>query len=77
MKFNEIFVGVCIMAFYYLLREFIDLGGMSYNLLKLLMKLIILLFIMILFKYKEEIKQSFYFDKYQKKLDDFLKKNGK
>ena len=32
---------------------------------------------MILMKYKEEIKEVIHYDKCQKKLDEFLKNNGK
>ena len=77
MNFNEIFIVVCILIFYHLLREFSDLGGMNFSLLKKLIELIILLFIMVLYKYKEEIKTLIYYDKCQRKLEEFLKKNGK
>ncbi len=77
MKFNEIFIIISILCFYHLTNEFIEAGGMDYNLLKIIMELIILLFIMILYKYKEEIKRALYFDKCQKKIDDFFSKNGK
>ena len=77
MNFDEIFIIVCILVFYYLSRKFIDLGGMNFNLLKKIMELIILLFLMILFKYKEEIKRAIKYDKCQRKLEEFLKRNGK
>ena len=49
---------------------------MDYNLLKIMMELIILLFIMLLYKYKEEIKRAEYFDKCQKRLMNIFQ-NGK
>ena len=48
----------------------------EHELLKLLMELVFLLFIMILFKYQDEIKKVIYFDKYQRKIDEFLTKKG-
>ena len=77
MNFDEIILIVCILVFYHLSREFIELGGMNFNLLKKIMELIILLFLMILFKYKEEIKRAIKYDKCQRKLEEFLKRNGK
>ena len=69
MNINEIFVVICILLFYHLFNEFKDSGGMNFNLLKLIVEMIILLFKMILFKYKEEIKEVIHFDKCQQKLD--------
>ena len=77
MKFNEIFIITSILCFYHLLNEFIEAGGIDYNLLKIIMELIILLFIMIFYKYKKEIQRAGYFDKCQKKIDDFFSKNWK
>ena len=77
MNINEIFVVVCILLFYHLFNKFKNSGDMNFNILKLIMEMIILLFMMILMKYKEEIKEVIHYDKYQKKLDEFLKNNGK
>ena len=77
MNINEIFVAVCILLFYHLFNEFKNSGGMNFNLLKLIMEMIILLFMMILMKYKEEIKEVIHYDKCHQKLDDFLIRNGK
>ena len=74
MKFNEIVLVICILTFYHLANQFVEEGGMAHNLLKILMELIILLFIMILFKYQEEIKKVIYFDRCQKKLMNSLLK---
>ena len=49
---------------------------MNHEHLKLLMEIVFLLFIMILFKYQDEIKKVIYFDKYQRKIDEFLTKKG-
>ena len=68
---------ICIFCFYHLTGQFMSLGGMDFNLLKIIMELIILLFIMIIFKYKEEIKSATHFDTCQKKIEDFFSKNGK
>ena len=75
MKFNQIFLVICILAFYHLSNQFMELGGMNHELLKLLLELVFLLFIMILFKYQEEIKKVIYFDKCQRKIDELLTKN--
>ena len=77
MNFDEIFIMVCILVFYHLSREFIEIGGMNFNLLKKIMELIILLFLMVLSNYKEEIKRTIQYDKCQRKLEEYLKKNRK
>lgn len=76
MKFNQIFLVISILAFYHLANHFVELGGMNHELLKLLMELVLLLFIMILFKYQDEIKKVIYFDTCQRKIDEFLTKKG-
>ena len=76
MNINEIFIVVCILLFYHLFNEFKNSGGMNFDLLKLIMEMIILLFMMILMKYKVEIKGEIHYDKFQQKLDEFLIRNG-
>ena len=76
MKFNQIFLVISILAFYHLANHFVELGRMNHELLKLLMELVLLLFIMILFKYQDEIKKVIYFDTCQRKIDEFLTKKG-
>lgn len=77
MKCNNIILIISVFAFYYLLNQFFDLGGLNHQLLVILLKLIIVLFIMILIKYQEEIKEITDFDNNQKKIMDFFRKNGK
>ena len=77
MKFNQIFLLFCVLYFYHLSNEFANLGEMNYQLLKMIIELIFLLFVMILYKYKEEIKKAIYFEKCQRKIDEFLSKEGK
>ena len=77
MKFNNIILIISVFSLYYLINQFFDLGGMNHQLLIILLKLIIVLFIMILMKYKEEIKEITDFDNNQKKILDFFKKTGK
>ena len=76
MKFNQIFLVISILAFYHLANHFVELGGMNHELLKLLMELVLLLFIMISFKYQDEIRKVIYFDTCQRKIDEFLTKKG-
>ena len=75
MKLNNIVLIISIVSFYYLLNQFLDLGGLNHQLLKILLELIVVLFIMILLKYQMEIKDITDFDKKQKKIMDFFKKN--
>ncbi len=77
MKLNNIVLLVSLSSFYYLVNKFFDQGGLEHKLLKTLLELIIVLFFMILLKYQDEIKQITDFDKNQKKICDFFKKNGK
>jgi len=77
MKFINIMMIVSIVSIYYLINQFLELGGSNYRLLKILLELIVVLFIMILLKYQMEIKEITDFDKNQKKIMNFFKKNGK
>jgi len=74
MKYNEIFIAIYVLAFYHLANEFIDFSGMKFKLLKLIMEIIMLLFIMILYKYKKEIKNVIYFDTWRRKFDEYITK---
>lgn len=77
MKINNIVLLVSIVSFYYLFNQFVDMGGLNHYLLKILLEFIFVLFIMILLKYENEIKEITDFDVYQKKILDYFKKNGK
>ena len=73
MNIMNALVLIGILMFYNLLSDFISLGGMTYPLLKLLMELIILLFLMILLKFKKNVLEIIYYDKFQKKIEDYYK----
>ena len=77
MKLNDLVLITSVASFYFLLNQFMDLGGLNHQLLKILLELIIILFVMVLLKYQDEIKEITDFDKTQKKISDFFKKNGK
>ena len=77
MKLENIFLIISIALFYYLINKFLELGGWNHQLLKILVQLILVLFWMLLMKYKNEIKEITEYDKYQKKIYDFFQKNGK
>jgi hypothetical protein len=77
MKIMNVFVLIGILIFYKLYCDFVNLGGMAYPLLKVLMKLIILLFMMVLLKYKKNVMEIISYDKFQKKIDDYYKKINK
>jgi len=77
MKFIHIFLFSSFVIFYYLFNEFLDLGGMNFRLLKVLMELILLLSILILIKYKKDLNEMTNFDKYQKTWDNFFHKKNK
>ena len=76
MKLNNILLVVSVVSFYYLLNKFLELDGLKHQLLKILLELILVLFLMILLKYQEEIKEITEYEKNQKKICDFFKKNG-
>ena len=77
MKPNNILLIISIVSFYYLLNKFLELDGLKHQLLKILLELILVLFLMILLKYQDEIKEITEFEKNQKKICDFFKRNGK
>ena len=77
MKMNNIILIISIISFYYLFHEFLDLGGLNHRLLKILLELVVILFVMILVKYQEEMKEITDWDAKQKKIFDFFRKNGK
>lgn len=77
MKINNIVLLASVVSFYYLINQFLDFGGLNHYLLKILFELIIVVFIMILLKYDNEIKEITDFDVYQKKIKDYFKPNGK
>lgn len=77
MKMSNIILIISIISFYYLLNQFLDLGGLNHRLLKILLELVLVLFVMILMKYEGEIKEITNWDHKQKKIVDFFKMNGK
>ena len=77
MKIINIFILFGIYLFYYLFHNFEELGGMDYPLLKILMELILLLFLLILLKFKKNIIEITNADYYQKKIEDYFKKLDK
>ena len=77
MKLNNILLVVSVVSFYYLLNKFLELDGLKHQLLKILLELILVLFLMILLKYQEEIKEITQYEKNQKKICDFFKRNEK
>ena len=53
---------------------FVEQGGMQYPLLKIIFEMILILFIMILYRYKKEIAGLLkLIDEKQKKIDDYYK----
>ena len=77
MKINNIILIISIISFYYLINQFLALGGLNHRLLKILLELVLVLFVMILVKYQVEMKEVTDWDSNQKKNFNFIKKNGK
>lgn len=77
MNSNQIMLIFSLLIFYNLFNLFVETGGMKYPLLKILSQLILLLFFMLLFIFKNDILKVFLIDKYQKKIDDYYKKLNK
>ena len=68
MKLMQIFLLICLMSIFGLMNEFFDLGGMNFKLLKIIVELLMILFIMIMLKYKDELLQMIKYDKNQKQI---------
>ena len=77
MKLMQIFLLICLMSIFGLMNEFFDLGGMNFKLLKIIVELIMILFIMIMVKYKDELLQIIKYDKNQKQIDHYFQKEKK
>lgn len=77
MKKSNIILIISIISFYYLINQFLDLGGLNHRLLKILLELIVVLFVMIMVKYQDQMKEITDWDSNQKKIVDFFKRNGK
>ena len=77
MKSMQIFLLICLMSIFGLMNEFFDLGGMNFKLLKIIVELIMILFIMIMVKYKDELLQIIKYDKNQKQIDHYFQKEKK
>ena len=73
MEYSKIFVVICILYFFSSLGEFLELGGSKFKFLKLLMEMVIALFLLIIWKYKDDLIP----DKYQRKLEEFFHKTNK
>ena len=74
MKNFHIIISFLIILFYLRFNTFIDLKGMDYPLLRVLLELILITFLLVAFKYKEELKEMTQFDKFQKKIEDYFNK---
>ena len=70
----HIIISFLIILFYWRCNTFIDLKGMDYPLLRVLLELILITFLLVAFKYKEELKEMTQFDKFQKKIEDYFNK---
>ena len=77
MKLMQIFLLICLMSIFGLMNEFFDLGGMNFKLLKIIVELLMILFIMIMVKYKDELLQMIKYDKNQKQIDQYFQKEKK
>ena len=73
----QIFLLICLMSIFGLMNEFFDLGGMNFKLLKIIVELIMILFIMIMVKYKDELLQIIKYDKNQKQMEHYFQKEKK
>ena len=49
---------------------------MDYPLIRVLLELILITFLLVAFKYKEELKEMTQFDKFQKKIEDYFNKTN-
>lgn len=74
MQLNKLAVMISFFVLLYLLNEFLELGWFNHKLLNVLIELIVLLYLLILLKYKKEIYQITKFYIYQKKLEDYFTK---
>ena len=74
MKNNHIIISFLIILFYWICNTFIDLKGMDYPLLRVLLELILITFLLVALKYKEELKEMTQFDKFQTKIEDYFNK---
>lgn len=76
MKFTQIILLCLIFFFLFSLNDFIEKGGMKHKLLSLIIEMIIILFVLIMIKYKKEL-QFLKVDIYQKKIEEYFKKETK
>ena len=77
MKYYHIILIILILLFYSRFNEFTYIGGFDFPLLKILMELILIVFLLILIKYKEELKEMTKFEKFQRKIEDYFHKKEK
>lgn len=77
MKYYHMFLLILIILFYSRFNAFIDIGGMNFPLLRILIELILIIFLLILIKYKEELKEITKIDKFQKKIEDYFREKEK
>ena len=73
MELSKIAVIICALYFLSLLCEFFELGGTNFKLLKLLMQMCLILFFLVIWKYKDELLS----DKYQRKIEQYFYKKTK
>ena len=76
MKPKNILLILCVILFYHLFSKFLELGGWNHSLLKIMMELILIVFFMILLKYKKEIMEISDYEFNQKKYTTTLPKKG-
>ena len=73
MKPIDLFLICALLFFYNIFLKFVELKGMEYPLLQLIMELIIILLVLVLPNYKNSLLNLLYLNK-QKKIDDYFKK---
>ena len=74
MKIVQIILIFGIIFLYNLIYMFLEQGGMQYPLLKILFEMILIVFLMVLYRYKKEIAGLLkLIDEKQKKIDDYYK----
>ena len=77
MKYYHSILLILILLFYSRFNAFTEIGGFDFPLLRILMELILIIFLLILIKYKEELKEITKFEKFQKKIEYYFHKKEK
>ena len=73
----QIFLLICLMSFFGLMSEFFDFGGTNFKFLRIIVELLMILLIMIMVKYKDELLQMIKYDKNQKQIEQYFQKKEK